>query len=71
MEKIKGTVEWYQPQRGFGNIKGDNGENYFVYHNQINAEGFRFLKKGWTVEFTAKETEKGMNAEDVDILSKS
>ena len=39
--KIKGSVMWYQPHRGFGYIRGEDTKEYFVYHSEIQMEGFQ------------------------------
>ena len=67
-EKITGTVEWYQPHRGFGMIIGEDKEEYFIYHTEINMEGFRQLKPNQKVRFQPNETEKGLNALDLEII---
>lgn len=43
-DKVKGTVKWFDPKKGFGFIIPDDGSSeIFVHHTSIHAEGFRTL----------------------------
>ena len=67
-EKIVGSVMWYQPHRGFGYIKGDDGVEYFIYHSDILMDGFRQLRKDQRVKFIPGETEKGPLAKEAEVI---
>jgi len=62
---ITGKVKWFNDQKGFGFISGEAGQDIFVHHTAIVAEGFRTLKEGETVEYEAEAGPKGLKATNV------
>ena len=54
-----GTVKWFNPNKGFGFIEQDNGEDLFVHQSEIRQAGFRFLNLGDRVEFEVGSGKKG------------
>ena len=61
-----GTVKWFNVQKGFGFIQPDDGgDDLFVHHSNIVAEGFRSLQEGQKVEFEAGQGRKGPEATNV------
>jgi CspA family cold shock protein len=61
-----GTVKWFNDSKGFGFITQDGGgEDVFVHHTAIAAEGFRSLQEGQKVEFEVKKGPKGLQAANV------
>ena len=62
---IQGTVKWFNDAKGFGFISQDGGEDVFVHHTAIQAEGFRSLSEGDRVEFEVIQGEKGPKAQNV------
>ena len=61
-----GTVKWFNDAKGFGFISQDGGgEDVFVHHTAIQADGFRSLQEGQRVEFEVKKGPKGLQAADV------
>ena len=70
MIRMKGTVKWFNDQKGFGFITPEDGsKDCFVHHNSIQAEGFKSLQEGATVEFDMVEGSKGPAAENVVQVS--
>ncbi len=61
----KGTVKWFNDAKGFGFIKQEGGEDVFVHHTQIQADGFRSLSEGDQVEFDVGRGPKGLQAQNV------
>lgn len=58
----KGTVKWFSERKGYGFIQWENGEDIFVHHSGIVAEGFKTLMDGVSVEFQVESTDKGPRA---------
>ena len=54
-----GTVKWFNPNKGFGFIEQDNGDDLFVHQSEIRQAGFRFLNLGDRVEFEIGTGKKG------------
>lgn len=61
----KGTVKWFNDQKGFGFIAEEDGEDVFVHHTAIQCNGFRSLKEGEIVTFDKTRTDKGWQASNV------
>ena len=61
----RGTVKWFNDQKGYGFIAPEEGEDVFVHHSSIQGEGFKTLREGEEVEFEITEGEKGKQATNV------
>jgi CspA family cold shock protein len=62
----KGTVKWFNDSKGFGFIEQEGGgEDVFVHHSAIMADGYRTLKEGQQVEFEISREAKGLRAANV------
>ncbi len=63
-----GTVKWFNVSKGFGFITRENGDDVFVHFRNIRGRGHRSLSEGQRVRFNARESDKGLQAEDVSVL---
>ena len=64
----KGTVRWFNNQKGYGFISDEQGNDVFVHYSGINMDGFKSLEEGQAVEFEVVEGEKGPQATNVTKL---
>ncbi len=64
----KGTVKWFNPEKGIGFIEREEGKDVFVHYSAINAEGYKTLAEGAKVTFDTVETEKGLQATNVTVV---
>ena len=58
----KGTVKWFNNQKGFGFISDEQGNDVFVHYSGIQSNGFKSLEEGQEVEFEVIEGQKGPQA---------
>ncbi len=61
----EGTVKWFNDAKGFGFIEQDGGQDVFVHHSAIQADGFKSLTEGERVSFDVVDGQKGPAAENV------
>ena len=61
----KGTVKWFNNQKGYGFISREDGDDVFVHFSNIEGDGFKNLEEGQTVEFEVGEGRKGEEAQNV------
>jgi len=63
---VQGTVKWFDPRKGFGFVVGPQGEDIFVHFSTIEQEaGFRTLRDGEAVTYSATKGAKGWSATKV------
>lgn len=66
MSKKRGTVKWFNDQKGYGFITPeDGGKDLFVHYTNITGDGYKSLAEGQTVEFSVGQGPKGEHATDV------
>jgi len=63
-----GTVKWFNAEKGFGFITGDDGQDVFVHYSSIEMAGYRVLEEGQPVSFEIGTGVKGPQAEAVKPL---
>jgi len=61
----KGTVKWFNDQKGYGFITPENGKDVFVHHSSIQGDGYKSLSEGQQVEFEIQKGPKGDQAVNV------
>jgi len=65
----KGTVKWFNDQKGYGFItQDDGGPDVFVHFSAISGQGFKTLTEGQAVEFEVTQGPKGAQAANVQPL---
>ncbi len=61
----KGTVKWFNNQKGYGFISDESGQDVFVHYTGLKMEGFKSLEEGQAVEYEVVNGEKGPQAINV------
>ena len=61
----KGTVKWFNNQKGYGFIADEAGNDVFVHYTGLNMEGFKTVEEGQAVEFEVIDGAKGPQAVNV------
>ncbi len=64
----KGTVKWFNDQKGYGFIAQESGPDVFVHFSAIQIEGFKSLAEGQQVEFEVVQGPKGPQAANVNKI---
>ena len=69
MERIRGTVKWFNNAKGFGFIgRDDGGADVFIHFSAIAEEGYKSLQENDRVEFEILAGQKGPQAANVTKL---
>lgn len=63
-----GTVKWFNAKKGYGFITRDTGEDVFVHYRNVEGDGRRAITDGKRVSFVVVESDKGPQAETVQVL---
>jgi CspA family cold shock protein len=61
----RGSVKWFNDQKGYGFITAEGQPDVFVHFSAIEGDGFRTLREGEQVEFEIKASERGAEASRV------
>ena len=61
----KGTGKWFNAEKGYGFITGEDGKDVFVHFSAIQGEGFKSLDEGQAVTFDLQQGPRGMQAANV------
>ena len=62
---MTGKVKWFNADKGYGFICGDDGKEIFVHYTSIMQDGYRSLDDGQEVEYEVVIGEKGPQAANV------
>jgi CspA family cold shock protein len=65
---MNGTVKWFNAEKGFGFITGEDGQDVFAHFSQINIDGFKTLEEGQKVSFDVTQGQKGPQAENITVV---
>jgi len=63
-----GAVKWFNAENGFGFITPPSGDAVVIHFTAIQSDGFKSLKEGQQVSFIATRGQKGMQAEEVQVI---
>ena len=61
----KGKVKWFNGEKGYGFITGEDGKDVFVHFSAIQGEGFKSLEEGQEVTFDVQQGARGPQAANV------
>jgi cold shock protein len=64
----KGTVKWFNENKGYGFIQKESGGDIFVHYSGIENDGFKTLTEGAQVEFEVENSDKGPRAISVKVI---
>ena len=65
---MNGTVKWFNGEKGFGFITGEDGNDVFAHFSQINSDGYKSLDEGQKVSYDVVEGAKGLQAENISVI---
>lgn len=65
---MQGKVKWFNAEKGYGFIEGQDGKDVFVHFSAILQDGFKTLDEGQEVEFEVVEGARGPQAANVTKL---
>jgi CspA family cold shock protein len=63
----KGTVKWFNAQKGFGFISDEKGNEIFVHFSGLVMDGYKSLDDGQSVTFDITEGNRGLQAVNVNL----
>ena len=62
---MTGVVKWFNPEKGYGFIQSEGGEDVFVHYSAIRSEGYKTLEEGQRVKFDVEQGQRGPQATNV------
>ncbi|MGA5587235.1 cold-shock protein [Pseudomonas siliginis] len=63
-----GTVKRFNDEKGFCYITPQSADDLIDHFKAIQTDGFKSLKEGQQVSFIATRGQKGMQAEEVQVI---
>ena len=65
---MKGTVKWFNAEKGFGFITGEDGKDVFAHFSQIQKQGFKSLEENERVTYDLIEGQRGLQASNIKTV---
>lgn len=62
---MTGKVKWFNAEKGYGFITGEDGNDVFAHFSEIQKDGFKSLDEGEEVTFDITEGPKGPQASNI------
>lgn len=62
---MQGKVKMFNPEKGFGFITMEDGNDVFFHYSQLMMEGYKTVDPDAKVEFELVETDRGLQAQDI------
>lgn len=65
---MNGKVKWFNANKGFGFIEGEDGNDVFAHYSEIKSDGYKSLNEGQEVTYDVIEDQKGFKAINIVIV---
>jgi CspA family cold shock protein len=65
---VRGTVKWFNADKGYGFLAVDGQDDVFVHWSKIVSDGYKTLEDGQPVEFDVVDGPKGREADAVKAV---
>ena len=62
---MNGTVKWFNGDKGYGFITGEDGKDVFAHFSQIQGTGFKSLDENQKVTYDVVNGQRGLQAENI------
>ena len=69
-ERVTGRVKWFNAAKGFGFIEREGTADVYVHFSEIMGGGYRELVQGEDVEYSVKDSPRGLQACQVVRITK-
>ena len=63
-----GTVKWFNAEKGYGFITGQDGTDVFAHFSAIDSDGYKSLEEGQEVSYEVVDGERGKQAANINVL---
>jgi CspA family cold shock protein len=67
VHRMTGTVKWFNAEKGYGFITGEDGKDVFAHFSQIQKDGYKSLEEGQKVNYEVAQGPKGPQAENITL----
>ena len=62
---MNGTVKWFNAEKGYGFITGEDGKDIFAHYSAIKMDGYKELTQGQKVSFDVVKGQNGNQASNI------